>query len=298
MLEVIVWGSRGSTPVSGARFQRHGGATTCIEIIPKGAEDEATPSRLIIDSGTGLTELGKSWGERRADALLLQSHMHWDHIQGFPFFAPLFNPMGHFELWGVPRDGMNLREVLSKQMTPPTFPVGLDIIPASLNFRDLPKEGESRLGELSIEWIEVEHPSGATAYRINYKGVSVVFSGDLEIQLGHRKKFIEFVEQSDLLIMDAQYLPEEYVSRKGFGHSTFVDAVDVASQARVKRLLMTHHDPTHDDNVLDKKRDLARNIAPNYIQIDNAYDKLDLLLGSPSTKKMQSFDSVNAHLLS
>ena len=275
MLQVIVWGSRGSIPVSGSSFHRHGGATTCIEIIPQNPSEE-TPSRIIIDCGTGLTELGKNWEDRTAEALILQTHMHWDHIQGFPFFAPLFNPAGEFQLWAVPRDELSFHEVLSQQMKRPTFPIGLDILPANLTFKDLPQKGDIQLGDLEIKWTEVSHPSGTTAYRINYKGTSVVFSGDLEIQQGSRETFTHFANKTDLLIMDAQYFPEEYQSKKGFGHSTLEDAVEVAKNASVKHLLMTHHDPTDDDKKLDKKRAFAKKIAPENMHINNAYDGLQV----------------------
>ncbi|MEO1268607.1 MAG: MBL fold metallo-hydrolase, partial [Myxococcota bacterium] len=136
MLDVTIWGSRGSIPSSGDRFKRHGGATTCLEFTFDGASG-ATPPRVIIDCGTGLSELGKCWGERPLEALMLQTHMHWDHVQGFPFFSPLFNPAARFELWSVRREGMSLEQVLSGQMSGPMFPVGIEIIPAGLDFRDI-----------------------------------------------------------------------------------------------------------------------------------------------------------------
>lgn len=269
MQKIIVWGSRGSIPVSGQRFHRYGGSTTCVEIVCEEAK-EGTPSRVIIDCGTGLTELGKCWEDRSLEALFLQTHMHWDHIQGFPFFGPLFNPAAQFKLWAVRREGMSLHDVLSKQMTRPNFPVGLDILPASLTFEDIPAEGSAQLGELELVWTELIHPSGSTAYRFNYRGTSVVFTGDVEVQQGCREKLVAFAQGADVMLMDAQYFPEEYESRKGFGHSTPLDAVSVAEEAGVKTLVLNHHDPNHDDDRLDQKCALAQEAAGTSLQVQNA----------------------------
>lgn len=276
MQRITIWGSRGSIPVSGAAFHRHGGATTCVEVELDSPTHPNTPKRLLIDCGTGLTELGKNWGDRSPEALLLQTHMHWDHIQGFPFFAPLFNPLAKFTSWSVPREGTNFHEALSQQMTRPTFPIGLDILPAQLNFEDLPREGSRQRGEVEVVWTEMLHPSGSTAYRINYRDTSIVISGDVEIQQGCGDALIKFAEGADLLIMDAQYTPDEYTTRQGFGHSTPVDAVEIARAAKCQHLLLTHHDPTHTDQALDQKLAIARNVAPRTLTVDNALDRMQM----------------------
>lgn len=277
MIEMTIWGSRGSIPVSGAQFHRHGGSTTCLEFSFPDAEGD-TPERVLIDCGTGLTELGKDWGQRTPNALILQTHVHWDHIQGFPFFRPLFNPKGVFELWAVPRDGVLFQQVLSQQMSRPAFPVGLDILPSSLTFKDLPESGESKLGELQLSWSDMWHPSGSSAYRIDYKGASAVFSGDVEIQQDEacRQRLLDLCKDANVLIMDAQYMPSEYPSRRGFGHSTPEDAINLALEAGVQHLLLTHHDPGHDDQMLDQKLAHAREVADGRILVDNAHDKLTL----------------------
>tara|TARA_B100000609_G_scaffold199655_1_gene205573 strand:- start:48864 stop:49754 length:891 start_codon:yes stop_codon:yes gene_type:complete len=276
MIKVTVWGSRGSIPVSGSQFHRHGGSTTSIEIELLDSTEQ-TPSRVLIDCGTGLTELGKNWGDRVPEALMLQTHMHWDHIQGFPFFGPLFNPASQFELYAVPRDGQTFNEVLSQQMTKPTFPIGIDILPATLDFHSLPQNGQMQKGELTLSWVELWHPSGSTAFRIDYKGASFVFTGDVEVQQGCRSQLIEFAKDADVMIMDAQYFPEEYESRKGFGHSTPVDAVSVAKEAGIKHLYMTHHDPSHDDERLDEKLRFAQSLNNDgLLTIHNTYDGLQI----------------------
>ncbi|MBA2664605.1 MAG: MBL fold metallo-hydrolase [Bradymonadaceae bacterium] len=281
MLKVTLWGTRGSVPVSGAQFLRHGGATTCVEIeIFDGLAQ--TPKRVIIDCGTGLAELGKHHGFGCREALFLQTHMHWDHIQGFPFFTPLFNPAARFDFRAVSRDGLSFREVLNAQMKKPTFPVGLDIVPARLSFEELAPEGVSSSGELTVRWTELCHPSGSTGFRLDYRGASVVFTGDVEVRHGCWDALVELARGADVLIMDAQYFPEEYASREGFGHSTVLDAVEVAREAGVGRLVLTHHDPSHDDARLDQKLAMARWAAGPRLAVDNGFERQSFELGAPA----------------
>jgi phosphoribosyl 1,2-cyclic phosphodiesterase len=278
MMRLIFWGTRGGVPVSNSSCLRHGGATTCIE-VQLDAGSGTGPNRVIFDCGTGLAEMGRSAGPCLERALILQTHMHWDHIQGFPFWGPLFNPAAIIDLWAVRREGLGLRDVLSRQMCRPTFPVGLEILPATLRFEDLPAAGSRKVGELELSWIELDHPGGVTAYRLEHRGTSLVFTGDVEVSMGCRERLVRFARGADALIMDAQYFPEEYPSRRGFGHSTVFDAVDVAVEAGVRRLLMTHHDPTHDDGKLDDKLAMARRRAGRRLLVDNAYDGLRVELG-------------------
>lgn len=275
MLNVTIWGSRGSIPATGREYVRYGGATTCLEIELEGASGD-TPSRVIVDCGTGMAELGRSWGERAPEALVLQTHMHWDHIQGFPFFGPLFNPKGAFEFWSVPREGSTFKQVMEGQMSGPMFPIGLDALPARKRFEDIEAIGQTRRGELELAWTELAHPSGSTAYRVTYRGVTLVFSGDVEVQEGTRDRLVDFAQGADALIMDAQYFPEEYPMRRGFGHSTPLDAVGVARDANVGQLLLTHHDPSHNDARLDAKLSVARDAAHEGLELDNARDLMRL----------------------
>lgn len=287
MMEITIWGSRGSIPVSGSQCYRYGGSTTCIEVRLL-SQTSKTPTCILFDCGSGITALGKHWGNRGHDILLLQTHMHWDHIQGFPFFRPLFSAETSMNLWCVPREGHTFRDQLSQQMSPPAFPVGLDILPAQLHFHDLPIRGSRTLGELQITWCDVAHPSGNTAFRLDYQGYSVVFSGDVELKHSpsSRRSLQQLAQGATLLIMDAQYLPAEYPSRRGFGHSTPEDAVKLALRCGVSQLLLTHHDPSHSDAQLDAKQALARQYAAHdSLQIDNAYDTMTLHLGQQTQRR-------------
>jgi phosphoribosyl 1,2-cyclic phosphodiesterase len=282
MLKINCWGSRGSIPVSGPGYVRHGGATTCLEIRPvDGSGAEASP--ILIDCGSGLAEFARRKGKSCRSAVFLQTHMHWDHLQGFPFFSPIFNGEAQFRFLAARREGRSLQEALNAQMKRPYFPVALEELPAQLSFETIPAAGSREIAGVKITWAEMCHPSGSTAYRIDCAERSVVFSGDVEVQLGGRDELVELASGADLLIMDAQYLPDEYPARRGFGHSTPIDAVDIALAAGVKQLMMTHHDPNHDDRRLDEKLEMAKAYAGERgaagLEVGNLRDGQELLLG-------------------
>lgn len=271
-MTVTCWGTRGSIPVSGPQCVRHGGATTCLEVVC-GAQ------RFILDCGSGLAELGRARGGELSEAIILQTHMHWDHVQGFPFFGPLFNPKARFALWATDRGGASFEDVLRGQMTAPTFPIGLDMVPARLDFVQIAPQGDAMVGGVRVRWVEGQHPGGVTAWRLDFEGGSVVFTGDLEVQAGGREALVELARGAQLLIMDAQYFPYEYETRRGWGHSTPQDAVELACEAGVAQLLLTHHDPAHDDAMLADKLAMAREASGGRVVVDNAYDRLTVQLG-------------------
>lgn len=278
MLKITFWGARGSIPVSGADFIRHGGATTCVEFELVGAACQ-TPSRVVVDGGSGLAALGRSSVKSWEDVLVLQTHFHWDHIQGYPLFAPFYRPSTQLRFLSVPREGASLRRVLSGQMAQPLFPVSLEALPATLEFEDLKREGRRRFGGLEVEWTEMCHPSGSTAYRLTHADASVVFSGDAEVRAGRRAELVELARGADVLIMDAQYFADEYADRRGFGHSTPEDALEIARKAEVGRLVLTHHDPGRTDDELDAQLRRLRRIAPDYLHVENARQGLQLEVG-------------------
>lgn len=277
-MRLKLWGTRGSIPMGGPDYIRHGGATTCLEITLDTLDPE-TPERAIIDFGSGAVELGrKRFNVGRCVAL--QSHLHWDHIQGFPFFSALFNPKNRIDFYAVRRDGQTLEAVLREQMTVPTFPVTLDVVPAELVFHEIQKTAVFQLGELALRASEMCHPSGSTAWRLDHRGASLVFSGDCEVQKGGRDALIELAQDAQVLVMDAQYFPDEYAVKQGWGHSTPIDAVQVALEAGVERLILTHHDPAHDDRRLDEKLAIARQCAGRDLLVDNGFDGMEVEIGS------------------
>jgi phosphoribosyl 1,2-cyclic phosphodiesterase len=247
-MQVQFWGVRGSISVSGTRYMRTGGNTSCVEILHRG-------HRLVLDGGTGLRALGDQVGFAPIEATILFSHVHWDHIQGVPFFAPAYHPGSRLVLAGAPRKGGSVKDALMAQMRPPTFPVTLDAFRAELEFVDLAAGSVFQQGPFRIVPSELSHPNGVLAYRIEADGRALVYATDVEHGGCIDERLLELAQGADLLIHDAQYTCEEYRgaggrSRKGWGHSTWREAVEAAEQAGVGRLALFHHDPQRDDDAV------------------------------------------------
>ena len=244
-MDIEFWGVRGSIAVSGTSYVRVGGNTPCVAITHRS-------HRLILDGGTGLASLGAQFGFRPLDASLLFTHVHWDHIQGVPFFAPAFHPDSRLELAGPVRGGHSIRSSLETQMRPPSFPIGLDALVGVDRFVEVAADGSFELGPFSVRARALDHPDGVCAYRIDAGGRAVVFATDVEHGDTIDPRLVELACGADLLIHDAQYTAEEYAGahgrdRRGWGHSTWCDAVEVAVESRAERLALFHHDPGRDD---------------------------------------------------
>lgn len=293
MIRVTTWGTRGSIPVSGQEHSRYGGNTTCLEIELLGAT-APTPERLLIDCGSGLSQLGREWGDRPPRALVLQTHMHWDHIQGFPFFGPLYHPQADFQFWATKRDGWEFPQALRHQMIAPCFPITLDIFGDAPSFHTIAPIGSRTLGEATLTWTDLHHPSGSTAWRVDYRGTSFVFSGDVEVQLGTRDRLLELTKGADLLLMDSQYLAVDYPPRVGFGHSTPEDGLSIAEEAGIGYLLLTHHDPTHDDDKLDKKASDLQQKVNTGLHLGNARDRKSFTITRQSVETDDLFLSLHS----
>lgn len=244
-MNVRFHGVRGSIPVSGAQFAHTGGNTTCVVLESQG-------ERLILDGGTGLASLGQELGCTAIDTTVLFTHVHWDHIQGVPFFAPLFHPGSRIRFGGARTEWGGIEDSLRSQMKPPQFPVGLDAFAAALDFRDIDPDQPFEIGPFRIRTTEMTHPNGVLVYRVDADGKSVVFATDVEHGSNIDQRLLRFAEGADLLIHDAQYTRAEYQGeagppRVGWGHSSWEDAVEVSEQSGVGRLALFHHDPTRDD---------------------------------------------------
>lgn len=256
-MQATIWGARGSIATSGPEFVRFGGNTTCVEVQ---AEDG---SRLILDAGTGLRGLGDQLAlEARAlgrpvDATLLFSHLHWDHVQGFPFFSPAYAPDTRLTLYGPGEGANSLEEVLDAQMRPPTFPVSLASMPSCKRFHTITSGAELEIGPFRVRARALSHPQGSLGYRIEAGGKTLCFATDTEHPDDGTvdEALLDLAHGVDMLICDAQYTAEEYEGRvgpprRGWGHSTYVAAVQAAKASRALRLVLTHHDPTHDDDLM------------------------------------------------
>ena len=271
MLRVRFWGVRGSIPTPGADTVRIGGNTSCVEI-------RAGKHILLFDGGTGLRLAGNSLlKEMPTTVHLFFSHVHWDHIQGFPFFTPAFIKGNTIMMYGSANVCGTVETALAGQMETPNFPVHLRELPAALVFNDL-HEGEvlELEGGVRITNAAGNHPGGVFAYRVEHDGRSVVYATDTEHYAVPDPKLVDLCKGADVLIYDTMYTPEEYagvggIPKTGWGHSHFVAGVDLVRAAGVKQYVLFHHDPAqNDDAVLEKER-RTRELFPNSL---SAYEGL------------------------
>ena len=262
-MKVKFYGVRGSVPVCGREFERYGGNTTCIKILREQANRIA-----ILDAGTGIRKLGRELileGISQNVINIVFSHFHWDHIQGFPFFAPAYNPAQTIGILTLGRQGKitDLKEIFSKQMQEEYFPVQMDAMGAHFEFYSY-GEKETIYGA-HVTSIPQFHKfrGGSYGFRLDDESVSVVVCSDLEHLDGIDETIVDFAKGADLLIHDGQYTAAEYEKYRGWGHSTWEQAVMVAQKAGVKKLIITHHDPDHDDDFLDEVEKQCQQLFPN-----------------------------------
>jgi phosphoribosyl 1,2-cyclic phosphodiesterase len=270
------WGVRGSIPVPGCDTLRYGGNTTCVEFR---ADDEI----IVFDAGTGIRALGtaleEEFGPRPINLTLLITHMHWDHIQGFPFFVPSYNLKNCIRVMGYDGAGAGLRDILVGQMATPFFPVELDALPSRIEIEKLEKY-EFNIGKIKVRAKLMNHPGVCVGYRLDTSQGSVAFLPDNEPYdgfkihtlnssslgreetesraRGARKELVDFLQGCDLLILDTQYTDEEYEAHVGWGHGSVSATVRLALDAGVKKLVLFHHDPTHNDDEMDAMAERAR----------------------------------------
>ena len=260
-MRITFWGVRGSTPTPEAAYMRYGGNTSCVEV-------RLGDQIYIFDCGTGFRRLGhelqREFGDQPIAAHVFVSHYHWDHIQGVPFFRPLYdNPNNHFVFHSSSRTRC-VEQVLAEQMSSPYFPINFSQMQAQRRFYNL-ADGCIEMGDgIRIKTAWLNHPQGCLGFRIETKEGVLVYAtdnepGDAEFDKAVRK----LAEGADVLIYDAQYLPDDYAAnRVGWGHSHWREAVNVVMESAAKELILYHHDPEHTDPVLDKVVSDARNYYP------------------------------------
>ena len=255
-MDVIFYGTRGSIPVCDPEFHEFGGNTTCIALMP--SESESPGGRVgIVDAGTGIFKLGQDLNARdKLDLIHIAfTHFHWDHIQGFPFFRPAYNPEQRINILalGTDRGITDLKGIFATQMQETYFPVNLENMGAQFSFLLHDKAELPHYYSAKISSIRLNHPGGSYGYRMEAFGITVVVCTDVEYENDEiDDDVVEFARGADLLIHDAQYTNEEIERFRGWGHATFDQALEVAERAEVKLLAMTHHDPEHDDVFLRK----------------------------------------------
>ena len=251
------WGVRGSTPTPERRNSRYGGNTPCLEIRL------ANGTVLILDCGSGLRGLGKSlvreFGDEPIVAYIFLTHFHWDHIQGIPFFLPLYRKGNSFFFHSVSKKARELKNAVEGQMVTPYFPVDMSIMDSVRNFYDIGTKPININGAI-INSTALNHPQVSVAYRIAADGGTLVYATDTEPgSKVHDQNIRKIAAGADVLVYDAQYTWEQLVGEKqGWGHSSWVEGVKIAQEAGVGRLVLFHHDPDHDDAYLDSLLAQAR----------------------------------------
>jgi len=264
-MQITFWGVRGSIPTPGPTTVQIGGNTSCVEV-------RAGKAIIIFDGGTGLRLLGrKLLKEMPLTAHMFFSHVHWDHIQGFPFFEPAFVKGNVFHLYGGNNVSRTLEETLAGQMDHPNFPVHLSAMGAKMTFRDLTEgeaveidDGEGH--KARVMNAAGNHPQGVYAFRVDHRGKSIVFATDTEHYEGRiDEKLVKLANKADVLIYDSQYTPEEYAAKKGWGHSTYEEGVRLAKAAGASKYVLFHHDPGQGDAAVRDKEKRAAALFPDVV---------------------------------
>ena len=263
MIRLRFWGVRGSIPTPGPDTVKTGGNTSCLEV-------RCNEKLIIFDGGTGLRVLGETLLKQSPiTASMFFSHVHWDHIQGFPFFTPALASGNHFDLYGGKNVTTTLAETLSGQMNFPNFPLTLEQMAAEMIFHQFDNGQTVDLGDrVTVKALQLNHPNGCYGYRLEYRGQAVAYCTDTEHRDSPDENVIALAQDAELFIYDAQYLPEEYtgemggIPRIGWGHSTFEEGARLAKLAGAKRLVLFHHDPGHNDNAVLEKERRCRELFP------------------------------------
>ncbi len=245
------WGARGSIPVSGPEYIKYGGDTACIEVRNK--EDEI----IIIDAGTGIRRLGNQLlAEGRYQYYMIFTHAHWDHILGLPFFKPLYRQETVIHMFGCPFAQDSVEKMIGNVMAAPNFPVNFANVQAKISSRKACTDS-FMIGPLTVTPIPISHPNAGMGYKLAENGKSFVFLTDNELAVRHagglaRSEYVKFSAKADLLIHDAGYTREEYVAKRTWGHSRFLDALNLALRAGVKKFGLFHHNQERTDADIDE----------------------------------------------
>lgn len=264
VMSLRFWGTRGSLPTPGAETRKYGGNTTCVEI-------RFGESIIVLDAGSGIREMSKAWadefGSQPVQASLCFTHLHWDHIQGFPFFGSAYVPNNQIHIYGARREAGTTKDLLSAQMQGDYFPIPLSAMQADMTFFETSRE--FNIGEFSVETFDLPHPNDSLGYRFSAGGSVFVMATDSELDqvalnkeevqadfLASRQYDPEFLKpfmNADLLLIDCQYGDEEYKAKAGWGHNSIAAVVDLCQQVRPKMVALSHHDPMSSDQVVTER---------------------------------------------
>jgi phosphoribosyl 1,2-cyclic phosphodiesterase len=307
-MKVKFWGVRGSLPVPGRKTERYGGNTSCVEV----RSDSGT--RVVVDAGTGIRKLGKELvadtDSGKSEVHLLISHTHWDHIQGLPFFSPLYQKGNRLCVYARKRDDLHLRAVFASQTDDPYFPIPFEEAKADVAFRELSDSATFEISDVEVACARLNHPYVATAYRLTVDGASVVYVSDTapfsdilfedqfvaqppgpgaELPIADRQKLarmregiVRLCEGADLVVYDTMFTPEDYKRIPHFGHSRPSDALQICQEAGARQLALFHHAPERSDAEVDAILADTKAMAKREgigLDIVAAYEGLELSLG-------------------
>jgi phosphoribosyl 1,2-cyclic phosphodiesterase len=307
-MRVKFWGVRGSLPVPGRKTERYGGNTSCVEVRAESG------TRVVVDAGTGIRKLGKELAAEgdagKTDVHLLISHTHWDHIQGLPFFSPLYQKGNRLHVYARKRDDLHLRAVFASQTDDPYFPIPFDEAKADIAFSELSDSARFEVSDVKVACARLNHPYIATAYRLTVDGSSVVYVSDTapfsdilfedqfvaqppgpgaELPAADRKKLakmrdgvVRLCEGADLVVYDTMFTPEDYKRIPHFGHSRPADALQICQEAGARQLALFHHAPERSDAEVDAILEETKATAKREgikLDIVAAYEGLDISLG-------------------
>jgi phosphoribosyl 1,2-cyclic phosphodiesterase len=259
VIEVAFHGVRGSTPCCGEAVRRYGGNTSCVSVHREGAPP------IVFDLGTGLRQFGLEQGTAEPyQGTILLSHLHWDHVQGLPFFIPLLREGSEVDIWApVQEDGRSVREAFDTFLRPPYFPVSIDALPGKIRFHEVADE-QFDVGDAQVLSRAIPHVGRTNGYRLTWGGVTIAYLSDHQQPVDGMdvpEGALELCEGADLVIHDAQYTPEEFQRKQDWGHCTVEFALCVAHQAGAKALALFHHDPVRTDDQLDEIERCTRAVA-------------------------------------
>ena len=303
---IKLWGVRGSIPVPGPSTVRYGGNTSCVEVRADG-------EIIILDAGSGIRTLGmdleKEFGDQPVKLTLLLTHTHWDHIQGLPFFLPAYNKKNDIRVLGYEGARAGLAAILAGQMETPFFPVSLRDLPSNMSIVEL-KEMEFLIGKVQVRAKFANHPGICAGYRLNTSAGSIAYFPDnepyelLKVHLAtgdkdsvrdarsfaktEKAKLADFLRDVDVLIVDAQYTDEEYKEHIGWGHGSLSRVVSLALAAHARKLILFHHDPSHDDEKIDEMLEGARLLvleSGQAMEVEAAREGAEIWLAAPPEAK-------------